>query len=94
MGCRAALYDDYRAKCNGVKTCPLYTDCQEYGVGSEQWPVTSYMPLGIKNRRDADANVIAGMHCSTGVIWKDSVYRSKLLECGGKLPNGVQVKNV
>ncbi len=87
MACRASLYEDYRSKCNNdVASCPLYTECGKYGVGTEVWPVTSYMPTNLRNRRDADETVRSGMDCSTHVMWNDPGYGPQLLKCGGVPP--------
>jgi hypothetical protein len=91
MGCRTKLYNDYRSKCKeDVGACQMYSECGKYGIGTDNWPITSYMPTNIRNRRDADETVRMGMECATRIMWNDPGYGPQLSNCGGAPPVGIR----
>ena len=87
LDCRLKLYKEYRQQCSdNIDSCPLIQECGKYGVGSPEWPVTSYMPPNLASARDATDVVREGMSCATRVIWTEPNYRPLLDKCGGKPP--------
>ena len=79
FNCMVGYYDKYRSDCAAKKSCPLVQACQEFGVGTSLWPVTTYRHSDDEFEKlkqtpefaSGKINLGKGRRCMNDTMWSD-----------------------